>query len=648
MSFLPQFSKYFSPEERATELYQLWSMIGVNTEKAILEELERINTEMTDINSFSEDTLRSWLAFFLQKIPYRITATVNVTIGLKNSHLIEGDAMSQFKYAQTNIPKYEQLKNDDGFTYVTLEDMILIGNDKRTIVAAQGRRITEQGRYSKIIKVQANNPDLSYLTVTLGGKEIPEVSYQTSYDQLTYMGSWKPGNGSEGFGGTPFLQNEYGTKGQFYTVTSDGSERFAEGAIPIEFRVGDIVVFDGVEWQRVASNNNLRPIQFAKTFAIPHNGYFAYYYDGFLYVKIYSGTVVDDPEGLDYSVSYISSDGVLGETKADTLSFVSSYVDVNEQRVEVEVSNSPSTVAVNEPGVGKLGLFLKQRLYGSISLSSIPEYTAWFKAQPEVGDCMVLSDWERYRRSGDYNLTGYIDVYLTDNNGNNLSSEMIETLLDRIEAYKDIGVLRVNEFQTIYNHFEFQYTTVNDEDSFQQYIKSATAQFYSLPYLQSINSSLFDDLDLAMVVKTIQDNPNYQSSGLIVKGYHYREQSTNNYSSFQVTSYDGERTGSGWYYATLYDADGKVIGEHHFVEDAEANGTCYIYDVEDYSVRLGTHIGNVVSFSLPLKYNCATMLVRCYWGMANEGILSIGSENGLRKLEGVSVTRVGSLDGTGL
>ena len=38
MAFLNQFSTYFTAQERETELYQLWSTIGANMEKSILEE----------------------------------------------------------------------------------------------------------------------------------------------------------------------------------------------------------------------------------------------------------------------------------------------------------------------------------------------------------------------------------------------------------------------------------------------------------------------------------------------------------------------------------------------------------------------------------------------------------------------------------
>ena len=169
MGFLNQVSTYFNSQEKETELYALWSSIGVNMEKAILEEQNKINAEFTDINNFSEDTMRSWLAFFLQKIPYRTSATTQVTVSLKSENA-----------KITRIPKYDQLTTDNGVIYTLYEDISLIKGDVRTVTAVQGKRITETGVYSSLIKVQANNPDLSYIEVKLNGVNIPPVSYETS------------------------------------------------------------------------------------------------------------------------------------------------------------------------------------------------------------------------------------------------------------------------------------------------------------------------------------------------------------------------------------------------------------------------------------------------------------------------------------
>lgn len=628
MAFLNQFATNFSSQERETELYNLWSSIGVNTEKAFLEEQNKINAEFTDINNFSSDTMRSWLAFFLQKIPYRTTATTQVTVSLNG------------KYGETKIPQYDKLTTSDGIIYTLMEDITLVQNDKRTATAVQGNRITETGIYKSLIKVQANNPDLTYLTVKINDVEIPEVSYETSYDQLSFMGSWKPQKMKDNnWGGTPFLQNAYGIKGQFYTVIGNGTTKFGDEDISQEFRSGDIVVYDGEKWQRSAANNKLQPIQFTNTYAVPRNGYFAYYYNNYLYIKIFAGTEISDPNGQSYEVSYIQSDGIQGQVKEGTLTFVSSYEDIDENKVELNVHNTQSTVAVNEPSTGKLGLYLKQRFYSSINVSSVPEYTAWFNAQPEVGDCLVLSDYERYVRNGKTQLdvTGIVNVYLVDMNGDSLTEDVKERLLERIEPYKDIAVLQISEFTKVENYLLFQYSTSTNTNAFEQFVQSKASQYYNLSYLQSKDSSLFDELDLSAILQDIQENSPYNSTGLILKGYHYFEDTvTEANKNLSYNSYSGEKAGTGWY--TLKTNTG-VTYTFQEVENIGVKNSAYIYDEANPSVAIGTHVGTSVSLDLR-NYEFSTGTLKCYWGMENEGILSIGVDNGLRKLHSVDVKKV--------
>lgn len=632
MGFLNQFSTYFDSQEKETELYALWSAIGVNMEKAILEEQNKINAEFTDINNFSEDTMRSWLAFFLQKIPYRTSATTQVTVSLANTNA-----------KITRIPKYDQLTTEDGIIYTLYEDLSLIYGDVRTVTAVQGKRITETGVYNSIIKVQANNPDLTYIEVKLNGIEIPPVSYETSYDQLSYLGPWKPQT-EEGhtFGGTPFIQNAFGKKGQFYNVIANGYAQFSEEDIPTEFRKGDMVVYDGTKWQLSLKSNQLEPIQFTNSYAVPRNGYFAYYHNNYLYIKIFAGTEVSNPNGQSYEVNYIQSDGIQGQIDENTLSFVGNYEDIDENPVTLEVKNTASSAAVNEPSVGKLGLYLKQRLYSSINVSSVPEYTAWFNAQPEVGDCLVLSDYEKYVRAGKpsfFSPTGIVDVFLVGTDGQPLSPEIQEELLDRIEPFKDIAVLHISEFERVKQYLRFEYTTSTNESSFEQFVKATATQYYNLNYLQSKNSSIFDDLDLAAIVEDIQQNSPYNSTGLILKGYHYKEISVN---AMQLTfeSYTHEQPGKGWY-ELICDKGTETEKTWRFeeIETAGTNTSCAIYGEKNITVPVGTHIDNIVSIDLS-DYEFTTAVLACYWGMENEGILSIGAENGLRELFDVSVVKV--------
>ena len=650
MAFLNQFATYFTAQERETELYNLWSSIGVNMEKSILEEQNRINAEFTDINNFSEDTMRSWLSFFLQKIPYRTTATTQVSVSLADN--------ADNKYARTQINRYDELTTDSGIIYTLMEDITLIGEDERTVTAVQGTRVTETGTYNSIIKVQANNPDLSYLAVKINDVDIPEVSYETSYDQLSFLGSWKPqSTGDNLWGGTPFLQDAYGKKGQAYWVIADGQTKFSLDGIPKEFRYGDVVVYDGEKWQKSLYTNEFNPIQFANTYAVPRGGYFAYYYNSYLYIKVFAGGGVNNPNGYKYEVSYIKSDGVQGEIKENTLTFISNYEDINENRVKLNVKNTKSTVAVNEPSTGKLGLYLKQRLYSSINVSSVPEYTAWFNAQPEVGDCLVLSDYERYVRNGKttMDITGIVNVYLVDHNGNELGDNIKSELLERLEPYKDIAVVTIENFTPVEQYLAFEYTTTTSQDAFEQFVKSKASQYYNLSYLQSKNASLFENLDLAAIVQDIQETSPYSSTGLIVKGYHFKSITLGGENRrISESSYSNEKPGRGFYKLIATTTDPVTHEEIQTVytfEEVENPGdsvSSAIYDYDRPSISVGNHVEQLVTLYFDqidsetgtYLYPYESAVLECYWGMENEGILSIGASNGLRKLHGIDVVKV--------
>ena len=631
--FLDQFNSYFSAEQRQTELYKIWSAIGVNMEKAILEEQNKLNAEMTDINVFSEDTMRSWLSFFLTRIPYRISSTTQITVTMNSDT------------GQVTVPKYSQLKTPDGIIYTTLTDLILSHQgDSIDTQVVQGQRIVEQGTYSKMIKVQATNPDLTYLTVQVDGVDIPEVSFTSSYDYMSFIGSWSPDNTEEyDYGGTPHLLDSVGTKGQWYQVMKSGTCKFSADGIPVTFRQGDIVVYNGEKWGKLLEIDGLNPLQYQNNYAIPSNGYYAYYYDNFLYIKIFSGTTVVNPEGKQYTISYINSDGIQGEILEDTLDFISGYEDIQNNPVDLVVNNTRSTPATNEPSVGKLGLALKQRLFANVSISSVPEYTMWFKAQPEVGDCIVESDWERYLNSDRTTFvpTGIINVYACDYRGNDIESSVKEKLLERIEPYKDVGMLQFDKFTKVQHILKYEYTTATSEELYKQYIISQSSLYYDVTYLQSDRNSIFKNLDLAYVLQNVLNNSPYESTGLRVKGYHYYEQLLGSGRNAQIEAYDGEEIGAGEYLLVtdILDEQGNPK-TYRFIEYAQLGTTDYanIYDAENTSHKVGERYKTSVTLNFTAYlYNNATL--KCYWGMKDEGILTIGKQGAIRELKDVIVSR---------
>lgn len=637
--FLDQFATYFTAEQRQSELYHLWSAIGVNMEKAILEEQNKLNAEMADINTFSEDTLRSWLAFFLVKVPYRISSTCHISITLLS------------EASQVTIPQYSQLKTKTGIIYTTLNETI-ISREGDTVDATcvQGSLITENGTYSKMIKIQATNPDLSYLRVFItedGNQiEIPECSFTSSYDYLSYVTSWYPHTEpGQTYGGTPKLTDGVGVKGQWYNVGETGDAKFSDNGLPINFKQGDIVIYNGNTWEKLLNANGLNPLQYANNYTIPSNGFYAYYYDGYLYIKIFSGTTVTNPEGKEFTIQYISSDGIQGEIEENTLEFISTFQDdVTEDTVTLQVTNTKSTPATNQPSVGKLGLILKQRMYCNVSLSSIPEYTMWLKAQPEIGDCLVMSDWERYINSSSqiFTPTGMIDVYACDNSGNKLEASVINDLIERMTPYKDVGLVTFSDFEEVQHVLKYSYSSASSEDLFKQFIESQSSKFYSVAYLQSNNNSIFSDLDLGYVIQNILNECPYSSVGLVVEGYHYWTNPVG--LSLRLESYAGEEVGGGKYvlYTGKPDSSGNEIIKR-FVEVLALGSTDFadIYDEDDMTIKVGERYNNAITLDFS-RYEYGDMhggngILECYWAMKDKGLLTIGIESGIRKLARVVI-----------
>ena len=169
-----------------------------------------------------------------------------------------------------------------------------------------------------------------------------------------------------------------------------------------------------------------------------------------------------------------------------------------------------------------------------------------------------------------------------------------------------------------------------------------------MSYLQSHNSSIFDDLDLTAVLKDILENSPYDSTGLVIRGYHYYEELvTRSALNLTIKSYAGELPGTGWYTLEMKDEFDQSIGTIRFEEIEQPGSTksCAIYYTTNVSsLGIGSHNDTIVSMSLEDVIsadfpNFHSGILKCYWGMENEGMLSIGIENGLRKLTGVEVKR---------
>ena len=654
MSFQSQFATWFSSREKETELYKLWAQIGSNTEKTLLETIEELNAEYTDINSFSEDTARSWLAFFLKKVPYRVTSKLQIEVSPPEELV-----------GTVTVPDYQTLTTSSGIRYTLINGFTLDKTSSMIRTLVQGKFSEETGTYNSLIKIACTNPDLDYLTVKINNIEISPISFEGSYDYLKYNGSWTPENDvvdsdtgeKYSFGGTPHLFNttEEGVyeKGTMYNVLASGKAKFAEDGYTFDLSIGDMLVWDGAQWGPISKSNNINPFQWNNTYGVPSNGYYAYYYDNYLYIKIFQGTDVEDPTGLEYYVRYLESDGKQGEISEDeTIEFDSNYTDnFNDNIITLDVTHSEaSTTASNQPSSGKLNLMLQERFFSGINVSSIPEYTAWFKAQPEIGDCIVLSDYEKWVRNGKkttgFEVTGIVSVYALDRAGNELNKDEIDNLTTRLADYKDIAYVEIKtEYRTTEGFFHVSYSSCSDEAAYQQYVTDKIKEWYDVEQLQKKNASVFENLDLSQVTKEILNDDEYNGTGFSLDAYHKISFSNPEPSTIDITTYSGEYCGRGFY--RLYDNNTNEILVTLYEQKELGNDTqCDIYTLA------GTYIGyhnvenNVASLNLAYiatdypdvdVQNCTLV---CYLPMSDEGILTIGQDIGKRTYGGIEFNTI--------
>ncbi len=135
-----------------------------------------------------------------------------------------------------------------------------------------------------------------------------------------------------------------------------------------------------------------------------YNGYFATYFNGSLYIKIYAGSSSDGrrltahPQGRQVTVEYYECDGVIGNIDQDSITgYQDSYLGSGGVNQAVfQITNGPLSSGADRPTRPELINQLRRVLFVQRSVSSVLEYTAWFLARPEIGDVLVRTDEQKY------------------------------------------------------------------------------------------------------------------------------------------------------------------------------------------------------------------------------------------------------------
>ena len=642
--FHSNFQACFTEEERESEIYRILASIGVNVEKALYEEINAEIRRSSEPMVFTDQKLRSWLSFFLTPVRNVISAT-----GTGNIELVSGAG-------SVTLPVGYLISGRNGKDYEIQEALTFSGVGSSSVFSfIQGAVQKVEGQsYSEFmsIPIASRNVDLSDIKVNFTSTfapsgEVPLVAPFPAYpDDID--GKFKGLLNSTGLSS--------GDKGQILSFLGNNLSQLNS------------------LWSSV-SEVSVRPC----------NGFFPFYYNNVLYIKIYPGADVPIPDGRPVYISYRVSDGKAGNLKKDQLEdFSYTY---SGQQYSFRVFNDEVTNGVNPPSHAELANLLRRRFFSSTHVSSVPEYTTWFLSQPGIGDCLVLSDYERWRMlgspafSGKY-ITGSVEVFLLDSDGgiinpvdstNHLVPE-IKVLDDKLADVRDIAFLKYTKPSVFWHYYIIQFRAVSDEANFVTSARSALDSLYSVDWVLNNNTSLFKDLDLDLVTRVVRGS--YDPVGLRVIPYHYHEYKYNiNFSGgakVLFASYFGEKPG-GWYEYWKYNdgfdfEEGPVAVFREYLGAAGNSCTIYRYKKKiklvngepcgwDWSELDGdVATANVGSRSLTtgkITFNFKNLpsggVLRCFWAIANEGMMPVGGdvtkEFGVRKLPSGADDFSGLIDG---
>lgn len=654
MSFYNQFMQYFTPQEQQTDVVKMWATIGCNAEKTLIEEMSAQGYEISDVNNFTEETYKSWLGFFMRKIRNRVAPKVKATITITSAK------------TTVDIPSGTELNSPNG-TYLTQKSLSLTEGQSVVFSAIQGKLVTETiTNYHDFISIRAKNIDLDTIKLVLGGVEIKEIEYNTSYTSMEYLGSCYVNEHGQvvignGLDDSNILTDTIGKKGQFYTVISSTSVGNNEAIIADEslsilvnskVHKGNRIIYDGKYWTLDCFDNSLMPYQLEFTRGNPRNGYYAYCSDEYLYIKVFKGVDVQDPEGLNGILTYISTDGVQGECQSNTLKFTNNIRDINGEEVEFTIQNDKSTNGLNEITRGQLNMLLRQNFYTNVSISSVPEYMAWFNAQPEVGSCYVYGDFEEFLRTGLYPspLTGRISVLLLDRNGNDISNNitLVQSLLERIQPYKDIGFIEIVTVDKLNVEFQVRYYSCTDDVAFKALVKSTINNYFNTDYLRQHGLTLFENLDITQIIRDIGNQ--YSVQGLTINCYHYLSEvfptEINNISMESTT--ECAIGGAKYYYREQIDSnDGKAVyaSKKDSIVMWETVGSnrelAYIYArINGDDKLIGTRTNKGITISQYFKAGKLEVLLPT----KDVGILSLGASNMCRVIHDETDSIIEAID----
>ena len=150
---------------------------------------------------------------------------------LLNMSLVDADAVTAVTEINKLITENEQTILDDKIDDLDTDDIVEAGNLYYTNIRADAR-------IQNAIKDDVISMTSMYSSSMIDNLVSGSLIYQGAWDASTNM---------------PTLVDGVGTGGYYYTVNADGTQDLGSG--PIDFIVGDKVVYNGTAWEQVEASD---------------------------------------------------------------------------------------------------------------------------------------------------------------------------------------------------------------------------------------------------------------------------------------------------------------------------------------------------------------------------------------------------------
>lgn len=449
MAFIDNFLTYFNKEERSSNLVRMVANIGENTERSLLNTIEREILNSSDIGAFDSNKIRSWLAFLLLRVTGAISSR-----GLLNIHTGDFFAGGGGGGGIT-IPKNSKITTKSGKMFTTDYSLYIEPNNDYFVSITQGTIVTYSGTYKSILAIKGEKMDLDDIKVVVGGFDVPPVSA---------------------------LQDHI----------------------------------------------------------VPVNGYFSFIYNGSLFVKVFHGANVPDPEGKIVEVTYRECDGLSGDIKENTVTgFLEQYYNAAGDKIEMFFQNAETTGGKDNLSRADLVNRLRYKWAITTNIASILEFEAFLNVYPGIYGVLCRSALSDYIQTLTYDVAGRIRCYLLDADGKFISNEEKNNVTEQadiervnrnlahlyrldteLEKIKDL--ILVEYPMGIYvNHVVVATFDKSDDDvGFTAWVKTMIRNFYSAAWTKDQGeTSLFEPLDLVRLATLLSDR--YNPIGLRVRVYHH-------------------------------------------------------------------------------------------------------------------------------